>query len=79
MYAPIFPNRRGKSTKKNRNPLIFRELISKIERLANTFEQYGKTRKRKCYDSSSDLICFFGVTPIPFKLSTLRITLPLPS
>jgi hypothetical protein len=45
MYAPIFPNRRGKSTKKNRNPLIFRELISKIERLANTFEQYGKPGK----------------------------------
>ena len=29
--------------------------------------------------SSSDLICFFGVTPSPFRLSTLLITLPVPS
>ena len=45
MYSPIFLNRRGKSTKKNRNPLIFRELISKIERFANTFERKNKRPK----------------------------------
>lgn len=29
--------------------------------------------------SSKALICFFGVTPSDFRLSTLRITLPVPS
>ncbi len=28
------------------------------------------------YSSSKALICFFGVTPRPFRLSTLLITLP---
>ena len=31
------------------------------------------------YSSSKALICFFGVTPRPFRLSTLLITLPEPS
>lgn len=45
MYVPIFPNRRGKSTKKNRKPLIFKVIISKNELFANTFEQKGKRQQ----------------------------------
>lgn len=36
-------------------------------------------RFNQLFYSSSDLICFFGVTPSPFRLSTLLITLPVPS